>query len=164
MLKKIALGILLGGLFAGSAFAYDFKRIHNEDALGRSWLLFDEYTNAAKVEHFGGSTTPSGGSASVSDGFINAEGMHGNKYLSINLTAVTGTATFNVYTFFGTDSLDGTTTAVKFQTYNYTSATSTVLTIPQDCRGIALSSRDTGSPAGTHTFSAGVDYLLQRER
>lgn len=162
MLKKVAGLILSGMLFCGSVFAYDYERTRGEDAVSQSWLLFDEYTTAAAVEHFGGSTTASGGSTSVATGFVNTEGIAGSKYLSINLTGVTGTATFNIYTFFGTDTLDGTKTAVLYKSYDYTAATSSVTTIPVDCRGVALSTLNSNS--GTHTFSAGLDYILSKSR
>lgn len=163
MFKKVVAAFILSGiLFCGSVSAYDYERTRGEDAISQSWLLFDEYTTAAAVEHFGGSSTPSGGSTSVSDGFINTEGIAGDKYLSINLTSVTGTGTFRIYTFFGTDSLDGTKTAVLYKSYDYTAATSSVTTIPVDCRGVALSTLNSNS--GTHTFSAGLDYILSKSR
>jgi len=174
LIAFVVIGLLATGWMR--AFAYDTDeiertRIENNRAVGDSYLLFNNYTydtslSGGSNEHFAGSSTSSGGSTSVSDGYINTENLPGTKYLTVNVTSVTGTATFTLYGFTGTSTIpaspNGTRNAHLIWEKDYTSATTTTQTISNYYRGMALATENTNS--GTHTFSAGMESVVERRR
>lgn len=152
-------------LFCSVAFAHDANisryMVNGRNADGQSFLVFNNYTVTGTVEQFSGSSTVNGGTTTVSAGYMDVSDNVGDKNVFYNVTAVTGSITVNVYAFFGTSTINGTRSAYRASTQIITTAgTTTVVNIPQYCRGVAMSVFQ--SQAGTSTITAGLETARQK--
>lgn len=170
-LQRSVIAFGLVSCIGGSVFAFDStnytyysKEVGGNVGKGNRILIYDNYTNAALVEHFAGTDTASGGTTSISAGLVDVSDMPGSKYVFLKLSAITGgTFTPVLYEFYGTSTVNSTTgtrNAHARWIANWTAATSTVLAIAENCTYLAVANRM--SSAGTATFSAGLEYLIEK--